>query len=360
MPAPPRLRPAASRPAALALGLVAAVFVVDLNLSLGVAAAVPYTFAVLLALRSPAGWFAPAVAGLCGVLTLAKLELSPERGTTEYWKVMVNRGLAVFSIGMTLTLGLLRRRAEVARTRAEEETRDHLTALAHLDRLHAAGQLATGLAHEVNQPLAAIGLQAEVAARLATAGPARAPALAACLEEIAAQAQRAGAIVKTLRRMTTPGDSRPVAVDLNETARTVARLIDWEARRAGAAVRLDLKDGLPPVWGDRVQLEQVVFNLVLNAIQAVAGVDGAREVVVETGTAADVVIVGVRDTGPGLGPDDPNRVFERFYTTKPSGMGVGLAISRSVVEAHGGRLWAANEPGGGAVFSFHLPVEQGD
>jgi signal transduction histidine kinase len=354
--------PGPSRPAPAwrALGLVLAVFVVDLNLPLGVAAAVPYTFAVLLALRVPARWFAPAVAGLCGVLTVAKLELYPERGSTEYWKVLVNRGLALFSIGMTLFLGVLRRRAEDARRRAEEETREHRATLARLDRLHAAGQLATGLAHEVNQPLAAIGLQAEVAARLATAGAEHTPALVACLEEIAVQAQRAGVIVKSLRRMTAPGEARPAAVDLNEVARTVCRVIDWEAKRAGAAVRSDLKDGLPAVWGDRVQLEQVVFNLVLNAVQAVDGRDGERGVQVETGFAADVVIVTVRDTGPGLGPDDPDRVFERFYTTKPNGMGVGLAISRSVVEAHGGRLWAANEPGGGAVFSFHLPVDRRD
>lgn len=356
MPAAPR---PATRAAASALGLVLAVFVIDLNLPLGVAAAVPYTFAVLLALRVPAAWFAPSIAGLCGALTVAKLELVPERGTTEYWKILVNRGLALFSIGMTLFLGVLRRRAEDARRRAEEETREHLAALAHLDRLHAAGQLATGLAHEVNQPLAAIGLQAEVAVRLAAA-PDRGPALVACLEEIAAQSQRAGEIVKSLRRMTAPGRSLPAAVHLNEVVRAAARVIEWEARRSDAAVTLEFKEPIPAVWGDRVQLEQVVFNLVLNAVQAVAGAAGAREVRVETVAAADVVIVTVRDTGPGLGPVDPDQVFERFYTTKPTGMGVGLAISRSVVEAHGGKLWAANDPAGGAVFSFHLPADRGD
>jgi len=355
---PPAPRPA-TRAAAPALGLVLAVFVVDLNLPLGVAAAVPYTFAVLLALRAPAGWFAPAVAGLCGVLTVAKLELVPERGTTEYWKVLANRGLALFSIGMTLFLGVLRRRAEDARRRAEEETREHLAALAHLDRLHAAGQLATGLAHELNQPLAAIGLQAEVAARLATQ-PDRGPTLVECLEEIAAQSQRAGEIVKSLRRMTAPGRSVAAVVALNEVVLAAARVIEWEARRAGASVSWELKEPLPAVWGDRVQLEQVVFNLLLNAVQAVAGTDGPRDVRVETAAAADVVIVTVRDTGPGLGADEPERVFERFYTTKPSGMGVGLAVSRSVVEAHGGKLWAANDPAGGAVFSFHVPADRGD
>jgi C4-dicarboxylate-specific signal transduction histidine kinase len=355
----PRAPRPATRAAVPALGLVLAVFVVDLNLPLGVAAAVPYTFAVLLALRVQAGWFAPAVAALCCVLTVAKLELAPERGTTEYWKVLTNRGLALFSIGMTTALGILRRRAEVARRRAEEETREHLAALAHLDRLHAAGQLATGLAHEVNQPLAAIGLQAEVAARLATA-PDRGPALVACLEEIATQAQRAGAIVKSLRRMTAGGQTDSAAVDLNEVTRAAVMVMEWESTRAGVTVTLDLKEPLPVVWGDRVQLEQVVFNLVLNAVQAVTGSEARREVRVETGAAADVVIVTVRDTGPGLGPGDPERVFERFYTTKPHGMGVGLAISRSVVEAHGGKLWAANDPAAGAVFSFHLPAERGD
>lgn len=347
------------RAAAPAIGLVLVVFVTDLSLQLGVAAAVPYTFAVLLAFRVPAGWFAPAVAGLCGLLTVAKLEIYPDRGTTEYWKVLVNRGLALFSIGITLFLGVLRRRAEDARRRAEEETREHLAALAHLDRLHAAGQLATGLAHEVNQPLAAIGLQAEVAARLA-ALPDRGPALVACLEEIAAQSQRAAEIVKSLRRMTAPGRSVAAVVDLNDVVLAAVRVIEWEARRAGAAVSWELKEPLPAVWGDRVQLEQVVFNLLLNAVQAVAGTDGPHDVRVETAAAADVVIVTVRDTGPGLGADEPDRVFERFYTTKPSGMGVGLAVSRSVVESHGGKLWAANDPAGGAVFSFHLPADRGD
>lgn len=356
MPPAPR---SATRAVAHALGLVLTVFVVDLNLPLGVAAAVPYTFAVLLALRVPAGWFAPAVAGLCGVLTVAKLELVPERGTTEYWKVLVNRALALFSIGMTLFLGVLRRRAEEARRRAEEETREHLAALAHLDRLHAAGQLATGLAHEVNQPLAAIGLQAEVAARLAAA-PEQGPALVACLEEIAAQSQRAGEIVKSLRRMTAPGRSTAGDVDMNEVVQAAARVIEWEAGRVGAAVSWELKHPLPAVWGDRVQLEQVVFNLLLNAVQAVAGIPAARDVRVETTAAADVVIVTVRDTGPGLGSGDADRVFERFYTTKPTGMGVGLSISRAVVESHGGKLWAANDPAGGAIFSFHLPAIQGN
>ncbi|MFO0801097.1 MAG: ATP-binding protein [Gemmataceae bacterium] len=349
--------PAAPRAAALALGLVLAVFITDLNLPLGVAAAVPYTFAVLLALRVPASWFAPAVAGLCGVLTVAKLHLHPERGTTEYWKVLVNRGLALFSIGMTLFLGVLRRRADDARRRAEEETREHLAALAHLDRLHSAGQLATGLAHEVNQPLAAIGLQAEVAARLAAEAE-HGPALAACLVEIAAQSQRAGEIVNSLRRLTARGHPTPAALDMNQVVGGAVRVVEWEACRAGAAVSVQLKVPLPPVWGDSVQLEQVVFNLLINAVQAVAEKPGPRDVRVETGAAADVVIVTVRDTGRGLGDGDPDRVFERFYTTKPGGMGVGLSISRAVVEGHGGKLWAANDPAGGAVFSFHLPADQ--
>jgi signal transduction histidine kinase len=160
--------------------------------------------------------------------------------------------------------------------------------------------------------------------------------------------------------MTAPGRPTPAAVGLNEVVRAAARAIEWEAGRAGAAVSWELKHPLPGVWGDRVQLEQVVFNLLLNAVQAVAGGPAAREVRVETAAAADVVIVTVRDNGPGLGPGDPDRVFDRFYTTKPTGMGVGLAISRAVVESHGGKLWAANDPAGGAIFSFHLPVNLGE
>lgn len=358
MTAPSRpARPALNRPAALSLLLTATVFAVDLALPLGVAAAVPYTFAVLLALRSPAGWFAPAVAGLCMSLTVAKMGLVPERGTTELWKVVVNRFLALFAIGMTTFLGLRRRQAEAERAAAEERVREHLADLARMGRITTAGQLATGVAHELNQPLAAIGLQSEVAAALAARGAA-AEELTPVLVEIAEQAQRAGEIVRGLRRLVRREEPAPSPVNLADVVRTVARLVDDTARRAGVDVRVDVA-AVPDVLGERVQLEQVVYNLLLNAVEATATANGPRVVTVTT--AADVpdgVTVTVRDTGPGLALGDESRVFERFFTTKPGGIGMGLAISRAIVEAHGGRI-AATTTAGGAVFAFTLPTAKG-
>lgn len=362
MPARTRRRgPPGSNAAPLSLALVAIVFAVDLSLPLGVASAVPYTFAVLLALKAERPWIGPAVAVLCGVLTILKMGLVPERGSTELWKVVANRCLALFSIGMTTFLGVLRRRAEAERRAAEEKAREQLADMAHMGRLHTAGQLAAGLAHELNQPLAAVCLQAELAGRLAGAEESESRNdLRAALAEIAEQAYRAAEIIRTLRRMIRRTDPADDPVDLNVVVRAVAGLLAVPVRRAGIDLQLETAPGLPHVRGDRVQLEQVVFNLMRNAIEAVgsAGV-GPGTVRVETTSTAGEVTVSVRDSGVGLGPGAAERVFERFYTTKPNGMGMGLAISRAIVEAHRGRLRVEPVDGPGAAFVFSLPADMG-
>jgi C4-dicarboxylate-specific signal transduction histidine kinase len=330
-------------PAASALALVAVVFAIDLCLPLGVASAVPYTFAVLLALAAKRAWVGPAVAGLCMALTVAKMEIAPDRGTTELWKVIANRGLALFAIGMTLLLGVLRRRAEL-------KNRQHEADLARLARLAVAGELATVLAHELNQPLAAVCLQADLAAHHAADGPAE---LRAALAEVSEQSGRAAEIVRTMRRAFSRTGPERGPVDLVDAVGVVVRLIDWKARRAGVTLQVRLA-AVPLTHGHRVQLEQVVFNLIQNAIESVvARGDGPRLVTVETDRDGEMVRVRVRDTGVGL--PDADRVFERFFTTKPDGMGLGLAISRSAAEAHGGKL-TAKSIDGGAEFTLALPV----
>jgi C4-dicarboxylate-specific signal transduction histidine kinase len=145
---------------------------------------------------------------------------------------------------------------------------------------------------------------------------------------------------------------------MNEAVRVVSRLLEWNARRAGVSVHLRLSEPFPHTYGDRVELEQVVFNLLQNALEAVAARgDGPRTVLLETARERDTVFVRVRDSGGGL--SNPDRVFERFYTTKPDGMGLGLAISRSVAEGHGGRL-TARAVEGGAEFTLALPVYRGE
>src|SRR5262245_32605567 len=228
------------------------------------------------------------------------------------WKVFVNRCIALFAIVMTTLLGILRRRAE-AKIRAHEAD------LARMGRLAVAGELATVLAHELNQPLAAVCLQADVAAHLANAVDSS--ELKAALGEVSEQSRRAAEIVRTIRRTVRRAEPERGVVDLNEAVRIVGRLLDWKARRAGVTVQLRLAQPLAPTYGDRVQLEQVIFNLLQNAIEAiVARRDGPRTVLIETLTGGDVVFVRVRDTGVGL--TDAERVFERFYTTKPDGMGL--------------------------------------
>jgi len=347
-------------PRGISLGLVSLVFLVDLSLPLGVASAVPYTFAVLLALSARPKWFGPAVAVGCGILTVVKMELVPERGTTEMWKVIVNRCLAIFAIGMTTLLGLLRRKAASERERAEERVKEHEADLAHMGRLTLLGQLAAGLSHELNQPLAAICLQADIAVRMAEPDSLMQPELRVILSEIADQSARAAEIVRSIRRMARRANVRTDLIDINDVANTVARLLDWHAHRSGVTLTLSNQaDQSCQTYGDRVQVEQVLFNLIQNAIESVLERgDGPRTVLVETTATPDDVTVTVRDSGVGI--KNPDRVFERFYTTKPNGMGMGLAISRSIIEAHGGSIRAEPSSGGGAMFSFTLPTAQKD
>ena len=347
------------RYALLSLALVLFVFAVDLSLPLGVASAVPYTFAVLLGLKARRKWFGLAVALLCIFLTVAKMGLVPDRGTTELWKVIANRCLAGFSIGVTTFLGMRRRRAETERLTAEEQIRQHLADLAHLGRVNTAGQIAIGLAHELNQPLAAVCLQAEVAAQFAPdPSPEARSEVTKALQEIADQSHRAAEIIRALRRLVRRADPAQDPVDMNDVVRAVVRLTDWHTKRVDVEILLELAEELPLVIGDRVQLEQVVFNLFQNAVDAVvARVNPShRAVRVETEHRDGSVFVRVRDTGEGLPTGEVNRVFDRFYTTKANGTGMGLAISRSIVEAHRGRIWAENGLVDGAVFTLTIPM----
>lgn len=328
------------------------VFAVDASLPLGVASAVPYSFAVLLATRASPRWFGPALAVLCCVLTVGKMFVFTEHGTTEHWKVVANRSLAVFAIGLTTYLGAKRRRADERRQAAEEQTRIHLADLAHLNRLNTAGQLAAALAHELNQPLAAVSLQAEIASRL-LAGTAPEEVRTA-LHEITEQSQRAAAIVRSLREFMRKVEPQRNAVDLEDVIHTVVHLSSLAAQRSGIALRTQLCER-PAVWsGDRIQLEQVLLNLVQNAFDAIAEA-GATDGRVDLCTVrqADWITISVRDNGIGL-PKARDRIFEPFFSTKSQGMGLGLAISQSIVAAYGGQLTVLPNSERGATFAVTL------
>jgi len=240
------------------------------------------------------------------------------------------------------------------RRRAEEERQ----ALAHANRITTMGQLTASIAHEVNQPIATARNNAASALRFLSRSPPDLVEVREALYCVVSDVDRAGNVIGGIRKLITktpaPWDD---CFDINEAIREMIVLTRGEALKNGVTVQMQL-EGLPLIQGDRVQLQQVVLNLILNAVEALSSVDGARrELSIRTKRrGADEVLVAVRDSGPGIDSEHLERVFDSFYTTKPSGIGLGLSICRSIIDAHGGRLWAAaNEPRG-AAFQFTLPA----
>jgi PAS domain S-box-containing protein len=245
---------------------------------------------------------------------------------------------------------------------ASEALRDAQADLAHVNRVATMGQLTASIAHEVNQPIAAAVTNAQAALRWLGAQPPVLEEVQQALDRIVKDGKRAGDVIGRIRALIKKMPARKDRLDINEVVLDVIALTRSETLKHGISVQTRLAERLPPVAGDRIQLQQVILNVIMNAVEAMSGIDeGARELQIATKTdAAGAVLLAVRDSGPGLDPTSEDRVFEAFYTTKPDGMGMGLAICRSIIEAHGGRMWAAaNEPRG-AVFQFTLPPESAE
>lgn len=243
---------------------------------------------------------------------------------------------------------------------AEEALRAVQAELAHVNRVTTMGQLTASIAHEVNQPIAATVTNAQAALRWLRAQPPDLDEVRDSLRHIVEDGKRAGNVIGGIRALINKVPPRKDRFDLNEAVLETVALTRSEMLNHSILLQTELSPGLPRVDGDRTQLQQVILNLILNAIEAMGGIDeGTRELRINTEReAAGGVLVTVRDSGPGLDPADAERVFTAFYTTKPEGMGMGLAICKAMVEAHGGRMWAsANEPRG-AVFQFTLPLER--
>jgi C4-dicarboxylate-specific signal transduction histidine kinase len=244
----------------------------------------------------------------------------------------------------------VRRLAEEARDKAQSE-------LAHVARVMSLGSLAASIAHELNQPLAGIVTNASTCQRMLAAA---APNLEGALEtarRTIRDANRASDVMKRLRALFTRGVTATEPVNLNEAAQEVVALLASELKRNQVVIRLEVTEDLPPVRGDRVQLLQVVLNLLRNGSDAMNTVnDRTRQLVIRTERyEADQVRLSVRDVGVGFEPGLEDRLFESFYTTKSDGMGIGLSVSKSIVESHRGRLWAELNNGPGATFSFSIP-----
>jgi C4-dicarboxylate-specific signal transduction histidine kinase len=233
--------------------------------------------------------------------------------------------------------------------------------LAHVSRVTTLGELAASVAHEVNQPLAAIVADANASLNwLAEALP-DLDRVREALDAIVRDGHRAGEVIQRIRQLARKAPPRKDAVDLNEVVRDVVALVRVELRHQDISLMLDLASDMAPVRGDRIQLQQVLLNLLMNGLEAMAPVtDRPRELIIRSEPHEDDhVRVAVHDTGIGIAANDLDHVFSAFFTTKPGGMGMGLSISRSIVEAHGGRLWATPNRPHGAVFQFALPVATG-
>ncbi|MEN8106688.1 MAG: ATP-binding protein [Pseudomonadota bacterium] len=266
----------------------------------------------------------------------------------------------LFSVFVSVTLLMLHqlRRKERHRIQAEEQALRHQSDLAHVDRLNILGEMASGIAHELNQPLSAISTYCQSGLRIIDTFAERPEKLVHILKESSQQAKRAGNIIHRMRQFAAKGKVQRAAMDLNRMIGDATSFIEPELDKQRITLRLDLARDLPSVIADSIQIEQVILNLMHNAIEAMneEGI-GAGELVVSSRHAEEGQLeVMVRDTGPGLDPGTVDRLFDTFFSTKEDGMGLGLAISRSIVEAHGGQLWADSEPGAGATFYFSLPV----
>jgi C4-dicarboxylate-specific signal transduction histidine kinase len=237
---------------------------------------------------------------------------------------------------------------------AERRERQRMLELAHVSRFASMGAMATEIAHEVNQPLAAIAMYSAACLRTLAKGGDTA-VVTGWLTSINAQAKRVGEVVQRLRQFLQMGGAERAPIGMNEVVREVAGLASVEARAQDVDLLVDLAPELPAVLADRILLEQVVLNLVRNALDAVGQQTGPRRVVVQTRPAGEGVEVSVADNGPGVPAGLGRNVFDSFVSSKPGALGMGLAVSRSIVEAHEGGISYTNNPEGGSTFRFTLP-----
>jgi PAS domain S-box-containing protein len=252
-----------------------------------------------------------------------------------------------------------RKRAERAVRQSERRYREVQAELAHANRVATMGQLSASIAHEVNQPLVGVVASGNAGLRWLAAQPPDIAAAQRSLERVVRDGHRAAEILERIRALVKKAPAQKEGVDINEIISESIALTHTEAQRNGVALRTELARDLPLVSGDRIQLQQVILNLIVNAIEAMSdnGTQRRELLVVSREDPPNRALVAVRDSGPGLQLESLDRLFDAFYTTKPRGMGMGLAISRTIIESHGGRLWATPNMPQGANFQFSLPID---
>jgi signal transduction histidine kinase len=253
-----------------------------------------------------------------------------------------------------------RKEAEGNLRESERRYREAQMALTHANRVTTMGQLTASIAHEVNQPIAAVVANADAALRWLGHAPPDLEEIRQSLNSIIKDSNRAGNVIDRIRALVKKTPPRQDQLEINEAILEVIEVTRSELLRNGVSLQTELAKGLPPIRGDRVQLQQTVLNLVMNAVEAMRDASmESRDLLISTVADKSIgVLVAVRDSGPGLNPERLDRIFDPFYTTKQSGMGMGLSICRSIVEAHGGRVWATANVPQGACFHFTLPSHQ--
>jgi C4-dicarboxylate-specific signal transduction histidine kinase len=248
---------------------------------------------------------------------------------------------------------------------AEEALQKAQAELAHVSRVMTLGELTASISHEVNQPIAAIVTNGQVCLRLLALEMPRLLALEmprpddlrTAVERIVRDANRAGDVIQRIRALAKRSEPQMVSLDINDVIREAIPLVQREVFNHGASLRTELASALPVVLGDRVQLQQVIINLLINGVEAMAPItDRPHELLIRSQHEAGEVRVAVRDSGIGIDSKTAEQLFSAFFTTKPSGMGMGLSISRSIIRAHGGRLWVSPNPDHGAAFQFTVPI----
>ena len=278
---------------------------------------------------------------------------SPTVWEQYQWHILAAAALLLLEAAMIIGLLYERRR----RRNAEIETRQRMSELAHLNRQATAGELSASIAHEINQPLGAILNNAESASVLLNSPSPDLEEVKTILDEIRRDDQRASEVIRRLRRLLGKSAIEAQNIDLNETVREAFEFLSAQAAARKITLSSRLAQGPLRVSGDRIQLQQVILNLVVNGMESTVGAtNGRREVTSSTSVDEASAKISIADSGPGVPSDKLKAIFEPFFTTKGDGMGMGLSIARTIVETHGGRIWAENHTGGGAVFHVSLPL----
>jgi signal transduction histidine kinase len=332
--------------AVVTFALAAVIFIVDSVTPVEAAIGVFYVAVVLLAVRFLSPRWVVVVALACMAATVCSHFLS--EGDPRGQTALINRLIDILAIAITTFLALKNQSEKLALQRAKIE---------RLTRLITLGEMTASIAHEVNQPLAAVMASSEACLRWLALQPPNLQRAQLSVEQIIRDANRADEILRRIRALVKGTAIRKDWLNINETISDTIALMHNDMRQNGVSLRTTFSPDLPPVQGDRIQLQQVILNLLCNAIEAMSNVDEqTRELFVSSQAyESGGVLIVVRDSGTGLNPESLERVFDAFHTTKPNGMGMGLAICRAIVASHGGKLWAAPNAPQGAIFQFILP-----